>query len=297
MVQAKAKHILIVDDDHDLCDSLSIRFAAEGLRVSVAYDGESAIEKAMADRPDVVVMDITMPGGDGLQTCRRMELIEGFDQVPIVFHSGQDLQPIKRQIHGLGGLYVEKVENSWENILGLLKLLGVQNSDLNDLEESNQSSIICDPTSTAFAPTRDDVGPSTVEQVTSSARYRILSIEDDLEFALLLTFRLETLGFQLLHETTAAAGYRTALLESPDLILLDFNLVKSDGLYVIRRLQETNATSAIPIIALTGNSDSLIHRRLISQGASVVLSKRNISWNSLCQEVARTLPDCAANAL
>ena len=64
--------ILVVDDEHSLVDLVRSYLEAEGHRVSVAFDGYSALRIAEQERPDVVVLDLMMPGLDGIEVCRRL---------------------------------------------------------------------------------------------------------------------------------------------------------------------------------------------------------------------------------
>lgn len=72
MTACPAPRVLIVDDDPDLCDLLSEYLAANGLTVAAAGDG-AAMRQAMARQmPDVVVLDLMLPGEDGLSLAREL---------------------------------------------------------------------------------------------------------------------------------------------------------------------------------------------------------------------------------
>ncbi|MGH2614632.1 MAG: response regulator [Thermomicrobiales bacterium] len=64
--------ILIVDDEPSLLDALSYTLRKEGYRVEVAATGNEAIQAARRHRPDVVVLDVMLPGMDGFQVCRTL---------------------------------------------------------------------------------------------------------------------------------------------------------------------------------------------------------------------------------
>ena len=65
-------HILVVDDEENLVDLVRGYLEREGFRVSAASDGPSAVDAARADKPDLVVLDVMLPGFDGLEVCRRL---------------------------------------------------------------------------------------------------------------------------------------------------------------------------------------------------------------------------------
>jgi DNA-binding response OmpR family regulator len=59
--------VLVVEDEPTIAASVAARLRAEGFRVDVAYDGPSAVAKAAEVEPDVVVLDVMLPGFDGLE--------------------------------------------------------------------------------------------------------------------------------------------------------------------------------------------------------------------------------------
>ncbi|NNJ13183.1 response regulator transcription factor [Chloroflexales bacterium ZM16-3] len=67
-----AATILVVDDEQPIVDLVASYLAAEGFAVQRAYDGPSALTLARAIRPDLVVLDVMLPGLDGIEVCRRL---------------------------------------------------------------------------------------------------------------------------------------------------------------------------------------------------------------------------------
>lgn len=64
--------ILVVDDTEELAEILTFVLTREGAAVEVAVDGPGAVQRATAERFDVVLMDVGLPGIDGLEACRRI---------------------------------------------------------------------------------------------------------------------------------------------------------------------------------------------------------------------------------
>src|SRR6478735_8179384 len=64
---------LVVEDERTINDALAQRLRAEGYVVEQAFDGPSAVERAAVVRPDVVLLDVMLPGFDGLEVCRRIQ--------------------------------------------------------------------------------------------------------------------------------------------------------------------------------------------------------------------------------
>ena len=63
---------LVVDDNRDAADSLAMLLRLQGAEVRVAYDGPSALDAARASRPDIVLLDIGMPGMDGFEIAAQL---------------------------------------------------------------------------------------------------------------------------------------------------------------------------------------------------------------------------------
>ena len=78
-------HVLVVEDDHRISDAIGIRLRANGYRVSVAADAAEAAEHVLVDTPDIALMDINLPDGNGLSLAARMRLLRSTVDVPIVF--------------------------------------------------------------------------------------------------------------------------------------------------------------------------------------------------------------------
>lgn len=77
-------HLLIVEDEEDLRELLTYKLAREGFRVTGVESGEQAIVKASKERPDLIVLDIMLPGIDGLEVCRSLRSTEETINIPII---------------------------------------------------------------------------------------------------------------------------------------------------------------------------------------------------------------------
>lgn len=82
------KRILIVDDDYDLVRVLKLYFNLSGFDVVSAANGYCALREIDIEPPDAVILDILMPGLDGLALCRRLRNGNGQASVPIVVFTG-----------------------------------------------------------------------------------------------------------------------------------------------------------------------------------------------------------------
>jgi len=81
------RRVLVVDDEPTIAESVAARLRAEGFAVEIAVDGPSAVEACRTGRPDVVVLDVMLPGFDGLEVCRR---IQADRPVPVLMLTARD---------------------------------------------------------------------------------------------------------------------------------------------------------------------------------------------------------------
>jgi DNA-binding response OmpR family regulator len=65
--------VLVVDDEAAIAEAVRARLSSEGFTVLVAADGPQALELAASERPDLVVLDLMLPGMDGLEVCKRLQ--------------------------------------------------------------------------------------------------------------------------------------------------------------------------------------------------------------------------------
>jgi DNA-binding response OmpR family regulator len=70
---AVERKILVVEDERTIAEAVTARLRAEGFAVSQAGDGPSAVEAARRNPPDAIVLDVMLPGFDGLEVCRRIQ--------------------------------------------------------------------------------------------------------------------------------------------------------------------------------------------------------------------------------
>ena len=78
------EHILVVEDEEDILELLRYNLAKEGFRVTGALSGEEAVRTARSTPPDLIVLDLMLPGMDGLTVCRELKMDAKTREVPII---------------------------------------------------------------------------------------------------------------------------------------------------------------------------------------------------------------------
>jgi DNA-binding response OmpR family regulator len=84
---ATERRVLVVEDERTIAEAVAARLRAEGFTVQIAGDGPGAVEAARRTPPDAVVLDVMLPGFDGLEVCRR---IQAERTVPVLMLTARD---------------------------------------------------------------------------------------------------------------------------------------------------------------------------------------------------------------
>lgn len=81
----RGKKILIADDEPDVLEIIEFNLQAQGYDITTAKNGDEALEKAKAVLPDLVILDIMMPGKNGIEVCKLLRSLPAFKETLIVF--------------------------------------------------------------------------------------------------------------------------------------------------------------------------------------------------------------------
>jgi two-component system alkaline phosphatase synthesis response regulator PhoP len=82
---SKGKKILIADDEADILEIIQFNLHAEGYEVATAKNGDQAFEKAKSFQPDLIILDVMMPGKTGLEVCDLLRMNPAFNETLIIF--------------------------------------------------------------------------------------------------------------------------------------------------------------------------------------------------------------------
>jgi putative two-component system response regulator len=92
---SKQGRVLAVDDDPDALEAIGTTLGTLGYEVWQAVEGESALITAKEQQPDVILLDVMMPGMDGYEVCRQLKQDPETQLIPVVFLTGQDSREAK----------------------------------------------------------------------------------------------------------------------------------------------------------------------------------------------------------
>ena len=78
------RKVLVVEDEAELTGAIRIRLEQAGYEVLTAYDGQEGLEKARAENPDLIILDLMLPKIDGYKVCRMLKFDEKYKKIPVV---------------------------------------------------------------------------------------------------------------------------------------------------------------------------------------------------------------------
>jgi two-component system, OmpR family, alkaline phosphatase synthesis response regulator PhoP len=83
------KRILIVDDEEDIVNVLRFRLEANNYAVLSASEGQEGLNKARAEKPDLIILDLMLPKLDGYKVCRMLKFDESYKSIPIIMFTAR----------------------------------------------------------------------------------------------------------------------------------------------------------------------------------------------------------------
>jgi CheY-like chemotaxis protein len=250
------KRVLLVDDDHDFVLVLTAILARHDFEVVTAADAVSAISVAAKHMPDVVLLDMRLPGGEGITVMQRLHSLPQVTGMPVIILTGVDPEAGRQQAlaAGAAGFLAKPVTEE-----ALLEALG-------------QITAASDETEVA-----DD-----------GAGHRVLVIDDDRDLLVSLVGLLRARGYEVVAAADAISAIATAAKQRPDVVLLDLGLPGGDGLTVMERLRGLPQMAVVPVVILTGLDPERYRDRAIAAGAAAFLRKP-VSDGELLRTLAEAL--------
>ncbi len=217
---ARALRILVIDDEPAMVGAVAALVGSEGHRVSAAYDGDEGLRRYDADRPDLVILDLAMPGRDGLAVCQA---IRERSSTPIIVLSGEGQEQAKVEALDAGADdYVTKPFGKAELLARIRAVTRRPRSEPG--REHDLGSVRIDP-----------------RRHEAWANDRLLALTP-IEFALLDAL-VSARGDLVTHDTLLAAGWRDE--PNPDPLW-----VKPHVARLRAKLRDAGAATPVPVRAL-----------------------------------------------
>jgi CheY-like chemotaxis protein len=201
MSEMTSKTILIADDDTDFLAALAQRCKALGLRVLTASDGMAALTQLIAGDPDLLLLDVDMPAGDGLGIAEKLLSDPQIRPVPVVFCTGRSDAATVNRCRALGAHYVTKSADTWAELKPIIcRLLSIP-----------------DGTVPLAVASRSAAAGEVSRPVVQSPK--VLFVDDDPDLRRAMQIRLRACGVDVLTASTAMQALWIAMKEAPQVII------------------------------------------------------------------------------
>jgi len=242
--------ILVVEDDHLNMKLMRSILALGHYQILEAGEAEIGLELAARHHPDLILMDIQLPGLDGLSATRRLKQTPELANIPVIALTGLAMDGDRENALAAGcDDYISKPINTRTFLASI-------NERLAPVEEASAPPAAEPPTT-----------------VTGPGRSKILVVDDDPMNVKLISAILSKDDYAIVTAYGGEDALRMTRAENPDLILLDVMMPVMDGYQVTREVKGDPATAGIPIImvtALNGTEDKV---RGLESGADEFLTK------------------------
>ncbi|BBO89371.1 response regulator [Desulfosarcina ovata] len=260
---SRGHRILVVDDDHLNIKLLAAQLVSKGYLVSTANDGEAALTIVATDRPDLILLDIMMPGIDGYEVTERLKADAETRDIPIILVTALTGDDEKRRgLEAGADEFINKPLNYPEleaRVSSLLRLKEYQDQIVSRKQSENlmvkglikkEDAILEDPN----LPT-------------------VLIVEDDLTNAKLLSRYLTMMPCHLEVVNTGEQAIQIAALKKIDIMLLDIILPTMDGFEVCKAIKTSEHTIPIQVVMITSLTDTQSKLKGIEAGTDDFLVK------------------------
>jgi len=248
------KKILIVESDPAIAASLEARLQVNNYHVIVSQDAVQGTSFAVKFRPDAIILDISLPAGNGFALAKQFKKLPETADIPVLAITASTDAQLREQamtLH-LAGFFEKPYE--------IEELLAVIDTVLERrLRETRQSPAL------AFCRRTGDASGMLKAK-------KILVVEDDAKIAMALALRLKAAGYETVLAFDALLGLSKAVKISPDLVLLDITMPAGDGLELARNIRN-NLPQPPPFIFLTASKQEGLRGKALELGAAGFFEK------------------------
>jgi len=240
--------VLIIEDDQRTALALAVRLKAEGYTAWIASDVIHATKLALKHRPDLIFLDVALPGGNGFDLAETFRRSPETADIPIIFLTASPDPLLHEKVLRIGAAGL--LEKPYDAV----ELLIMAKWALDRPRKSSRTPVDSLP----------DVG--------SSLKRQILIVEDDPKIARALAVRLEAAGYELRVAHDGVSGIQSAATQRPDLVLLDISLPAGNGFVVAENIQ-AHIPEPIPMIFLTASKRPEFREKARELGATDFFEK------------------------
>ena len=256
--------VLVVDDEVVVTNFLGDYLSGEGYEVILASNGEKALKLAEKEKLQLILMDIRMPGIDGIEVCKRLKAGEKTRFIPVVMMTGfayDKADAIEAGADEFINKPLDPVELAFrlKSISRMRYLTDELEKAVAELEGLQEYNYERDAQSTEYSEKGGVV------------ENRVLVVDDEAHVRDLLGDFLKSKGYEVLLAVDGEEAIELTNRESPHVIFLDIKMPGIDGIETCKRLRAEEKTHSIPIIMISAFED--MSTEAIEAGADDFVSK------------------------
>lgn len=119
------KKILVVDDEEQIVKLLTMRLQTNNYEVIIAYDGYQCVQMAKGEKPDLILLDIKMPNGGGVNAFETLRSNIYTEIIPVIFITAYPSQEVKKRVTEMGASgFISKPFDSEELLMKIQSIIG-----------------------------------------------------------------------------------------------------------------------------------------------------------------------------
>jgi two-component system, cell cycle response regulator len=236
--------ILVVDDIIPNVKLLEAKLTSEYYDVITAMNGVQALERAVADMPDIVLLDVMMPGMDGFEVCRRLKANPKTAHIPVVMVTA--LTDSTDKVRGLEAGADDFLSKPLNDVALMSRVRSLVRLKMTIDEWRSREST---------ATTLGVAGENVVLMTQHIEKANILLVEDHAFESQKCQEAMSRDQHKVFSVTTGAAALERASVTDCDLIILSLNMDKEDGLRLCSHFRSNEQTRGIPILMLGQEED------------------------------------------
>ncbi|MDO9566900.1 MAG: response regulator [Candidatus Desulfaltia sp.] len=253
----KGNRILIIDDDPIIVREMEIIFKEENCHLTFALSGSEGILLLNKYVPDLILLDLRMPGMDGFKVLEELQKREDLKDLPVMILTAADLTNDEKKEFG-------------ENVKGIIIKGQIdKNALLFEINKILYRSGTGKTTSRQPAEEKE----KKPEKPEKTGQAKILMAEDNSDSLILFKEILKPAGYKIYVAKNGQEAVDVAVKEKPDLILMDMQMPVMDGFNATKRIREMEELKDIPIIGLTARAMKGDREKTLAAGCSDYLSK------------------------
>lgn len=281
--------ILIAEDDAIMREILMSKLISAGYNAIGAESGDEALTLVKTQMPDLILLDIMIPGKNGLEVMQELKASNEFSKIPIIAISNSDSADSIRQAKELGAkdFLIKAIFDSSDVVEKVNQMLKA-NQPVTGM--NTPSPVVSNPlpaseaTATPIAAQQTNMNNSSTSN--TSTMKTILIVEDDKFLREIAAQKLEAEGFKIVAATSGneALDYLNANAR-PDIVVLDLILPGMSGFEVLEKIKTTEALKAIPVLILSNLGQEEDIEKAKKLGATDYLVKAHFSFAEIIKKI------------